>query len=98
MVVIKRLDAQTVANERQYATPGVPEPQGELPAPIRNRLAASRAEVFQQNFGAAFGSKARSSLFEFPAEVAEIVDLAVVGDPVARRLIAHRLAPGGGEV
>src|SRR5215475_2689722 len=94
VIVIKRLDPQTITNESQGASPGVPESEREHPPPIRDRITAPRAEAFQQNLGVTFGPKSHPTGGEFSTEVTEVEDLAVVSDPIARHLVEHRLMPG----
>src|SRR5262249_32800270 len=94
VVIVEGLDPEAIANQRERSPPRVPEAEREHPTPIRNRVTASRAEALQQNLGVALGPKSQTARDKLPANVAEIEDLAVVGDPIAGRLVAHRLMSG----
>src|SRR5262245_9158586 len=94
VVIVEGLDPEAIANQCERSPPGVPEAEREHPPPIRNRVTASRAEALQQYFGVALGPKSQSARDKLPANVAEIEDLAAVGDPIAGRLVAHRLMSG----
>src|SRR2546422_9987214 len=59
VVIVKGLDPEAVADQRERAPPGGPESEREHPPPIRNRGAASRAEAPQQNLGGAPASKSQ---------------------------------------
>src|SRR5215475_3801587 len=91
VVIVEGLDPEAIANQCERSPPGVPESEREHPPPIRNRVTASRAEALQQNLGVALGPKSQTARDEIPPNVAEIEDLAAVGDPIAGLLVAHWL-------
>src|SRR5215468_4533973 len=94
LVIVEGLDPEAIANQRERSPPGVPEAEREHPPPIRNRVTASRAKALQQDLGVALGPKSQTARDKLPANVAKIEDLAAVGDPIACRLVAHRLMSG----
>src|SRR5262249_49603702 len=61
VIIVEGLDAEAVADQRERASPGVPESEREHPPPIRNRVTASRAEALQQNLGVALGPKSQTA-------------------------------------
>ena len=96
--IVERLDAHGIAGDEQAVPARVPEGKGKHAAELRQALLAPTCIGFQHNFGVGVADETCAGLFEFVADVAEVVDLAVVDDPVAGLGIMHGLVGQRGEI
>ncbi len=92
---VYRLDAVAVAGEEKLAAPAVPDRQGEHAVEAGQRLLTPFGICGSDHLGVGLRAEAVPGPLELGAQLAEVVDLAVVGDDEAVFAGGHRLAPGG---
>ena len=89
---IERLDAEPVANEAQRARSAIPQREGEHADETLDRgLDAPFGDGLDQNLGVGMSPEAAPARLELWAEIAGIVDLAVIGDDAGAAARHHRL-------
>ena len=81
LVQVKRLDAQTVARENQFALAGIPDCEGEHAAKFFDESLAIFLVEMKDNFRVRRGAEGMAAPFEFGAQFGGVVAFAVVGDP-----------------
>ena len=96
--VIDWLDAELVAGEEQAAAARFPDGQAEHSLKAVEDLVAPFHEALDDDLRIAVTAEPVALGLELRAERAEIVDLAVEGDPDAAGGIGHRLVAGRAEV
>src|SRR5271170_7524270 len=89
--VIERLDAHGIASHEQAVLTRVPKSEGEHSTELRETGLAPAGVSFQQNFGVRMADELCTSLLKLEANVAEVIDFSVVGDPVAGFWVVHWL-------
>ena len=99
---VQRLDAEAIACHRQRSFEAVPHRQREHPARAAERRNAVADNQGQQHFRVGGGNKADAGALEIGAQLAIVVNLAVVHDAVAavgrrHRLVAARRGIDDGE-
>src|SRR6267378_3410530 len=91
----ERLHAQAVAKERQLAVRRIPNADGKHPPQLREHLLHAPMPVsVNQNLGVRTAPKGVAGLFEFPAQLKEVIDSSIKYDadltiPGKHRLIAQ---------
>ena len=98
IAVMQRLDAETVARQEQPPVAGIPD--GEGPHAIEAQLAL-RAPLRiggEDDLAVGVGDKTVAEAAQLLAQLEIVVDLAVIGQPVAPFGIGHRLPGPFGEV
>ncbi len=89
--VVERLDAHGIAREKKAVTARVPDRKGEHPAEFGKTLISPAGISLQQNFSIRVADEACPGSLEFRANIAEVVELAVIDDPVAGFGVVHGL-------
>ena len=96
--VVQRLDAESIASEEELVPLRIPDREGEdAVQPLQHRpavLAVGR----EQHFRIALGTEAGPVALEICTELLEVVELAVVDDPVPSVRVRHRLSSTFGQV
>ena len=91
---VKRLDAETVAHQREGAVLTVPNGDGEHADQTRHRLRdAEFGDRFDDDFRIGVSAEVASAFLQVGANFLEVVDLAVEDDDVAAVMGEHRLMP-----
>ena len=96
--VVQRLDAEPIAGEEELAPARVPDREGEHPVQALDARGALLLVEVDDRLGVGRGPEAVPARLEPGAQLAVVVDLAVVGDPDRPVLVGHRLMAGGREV
>ena len=96
--VVQRLDARAIAREQQAAGRAVPERECEHSVQTRECIDAPGAVGLQHDLRIAVGTEGEPELFELGAQLAEVVDLAVVRDDERLVIGDHRLVTPLGEI
>src|SRR5450432_443853 len=96
--VVERLDAHGITGHEQPVVMRIPEGEGEHPAKLCETLLAPARICLQKILGIGVAHKIRAYLLEFLADFAEVVDLAVVNNPVASLGIMHWLMAKGRKI
>ena len=89
--IVQRLDAHRIARDEQAMAAGVPQGEGKHAAELCQAIFSPARIGFQQDFSIGVADKTCAGFLEFVPNVAEVVDLAVVDDPVAGFGIVHGL-------
>ena len=96
---IKRLDAQTVANQRQGAFLAVPKREGEhADQPFDGPGHAEGRAGFEDHLGIGMAAKANAACGQLRADFLVAVNLAVIDDDETAAGRNHRLMAGGREI
>src|SRR5262249_39878281 len=96
--VVQRLDAVAVARQQQRALMPVPQRQREHAVEAQERPLAPFPEGVKDDFRVAGRAELIAQRLELDAQLAEIIDFAVVGYRVAAVRGRHRLMPGRRQV
>ncbi len=97
--VDQRLDAETVADQREGLRGIVPDAEGEHAAEAGDEsVDAPLLITAQEDFGVAMGAESVAAFFEFLAEFEEIIDAAVENQADFAVVGEHGLVAGGAEV
>ncbi len=91
--VVEGLHAEPVAGHEELVALGVPDREGEDPVEAVEHLLAVLGVHRQQHLGVAVRLEPKAVRLEVGPQLAEVVQLAVVGDPVALVRVSHRLRP-----
>ncbi len=83
-----------VAGEEEAAAAAVEDGQGEHAVEAADAILTVLLVGVQQHLGVGAGVEAVAQLFELGAQLAEVVDLAVVDDPEGLVLVVDGLTPG----
>lgn len=94
---VEGLDAKRVAGEHDAPLARVPDREGEHPVEAVDHGGAEVFVEVDEHLGVGVRAEGVAP-FEFAAERAEVVDLAVEGDPDGPVLVGHGLVPGGRQV
>ena len=78
--VIERLDPDVIASQRKRPLFFVPDGKGKHAVETRQDICAPLGKAVEQDFGVGLGVKLVALAFEFLAQLAVVVDLAVEGD------------------
>ena len=89
--VVERLDAQTIAREKQLPPPFVPDREGKHAAQIPDGLRAEVLVQMDDRFRIAFGAEHVAAPRQQPPKLPVVVDLAVEHDPDRAVLVRHGL-------
>jgi hypothetical protein len=92
--VLERLDAEPVAGEEQGLLRLIPEREREHAAEVRDAGLAPFLPGMDDDLGVGCGAEAVAARAEGIAQLAEIVNLAVVDDDHRAVLVEHRLGAG----
>jgi hypothetical protein len=95
---VERLDAEAVPGQQQLAPLGVPERDREHPVQALERPLPPLREGAQHDLGVGARAEAVAGRLQLGAQLAEVVDLAVVGEDQAPVLGRHGLLAGGRQV
>src|SRR5579864_1592952 len=98
LYIIKRLDTHRIARDKQAMPSGVPETESKHAAKSGEALFAPACVSLEHDFGIRVADQTCAGSFKFAAEFTEVIDLAVVDNPVASFGILHWLVPQRGEV
>jgi hypothetical protein len=82
-----------LAGDEQAVLAGVPESEGEHSTKFREASLAPPGISLEQNFGVGVAGELRAGPVKLAPNVAEVIDLSVVNDPVAGFRIVHGLMP-----
>src|SRR5258708_8518674 len=93
--IVKRLLAQAVAGQDQFAFGLVVDGEGEHATQFLDAVGSHFFVEMNNDFGVAVGAEAMATAFELGANVEEVVDLAVVNDPGAAVFIEDWLVAAG---
>src|ERR1051326_2735850 len=96
--IIKRLNTHRIARDEQTMPCGVPESEGEHATKSGEALLAPSGIGFEHDFSIGVADETCAGSLKFVADFAEVIDFAVVDNPVASLGILHRLVSQGGEV
>ena len=80
--VVKRLDAHGIARDKKTVASCIPKREGEHAAEFQQTLFAPAGIGLEQNLGVGVADKCCARLLQLLADVAKVVQLAVVDDPV----------------
>src|SRR6266581_3899954 len=92
--IVERLDAKPVAGEKQFAAAGVENCKGEHPDEALEARRAPTTIREEKHLRVALRAEGISLRLQVAAELAEVVDFAVVHHDIASRSVAHGLVPG----
>ena len=98
IAVMQRLDAEAVARQKQPPLAGIPDGEGPHAVETKLALLAPLGIGSQDDLAVGVGDEAVTETAEFLAQFNVVVDLAVIGQPVAPLGIGHRLPGPFGEV
>jgi hypothetical protein len=98
VIVIKRLDSQTIACQQEFATRGVPDREGEHPPQFFDTAIAILFVKVNNNFCVGRGAKLMAQGNERGAQFGGVIALAIVSDPDGRVFVAHGHMPAFAEV
>src|SRR2546422_3471160 len=91
----ERLDAEAITRGEEAPLACVPDRESEDAVEARRHAAPPFDEAAQDDFGVRARREGMAARFELGAQLAEVIDLAVVGDDVSAALDCHRLATAG---
>src|SRR5689334_5063725 len=91
--IIKRFNTHRIARDEQTMPCGVPDSESEHAAKSSEALLAPARISFEHDFGIGVAGETCPGAFKFAADFAEVIDFAVVDNPVASLGILHRLVP-----
>src|SRR5690349_8696569 len=98
MRIEERLLPQMIGGQEHAPAALVPEGEGKHPAQAANHVTAPLLITVHNHFSVSVRTKLMASRYQFGAQLLEVVDLAVEGDPDGLILIAHGLMAGGREI
>jgi hypothetical protein len=78
--------------------PGIPDPEGEYAVEATQHVRPVAGIHRKQNLGVGLGGEAKAVAFKLFSQLLEVVELAVVGDPIPAVGTGHRLRPPGSRV
>src|ERR1700688_77924 len=90
-VVIERLDTHGIAGGEKAMAPRVPNGEGKHAAKFREAFLTPLSIGFEDHFRVGMTAEVDSLALQFRANLAEVVNLAVVDDPIAGGRIIHGL-------
>src|ERR1039458_2535976 len=93
--IVKRLLAQAVAGEGQFAFGLIVDGEGEHATQFLDAVGAHLFVEMNNDFGVGVGVKAMAAAFELGAEFGKVVNLAVENDPCAAVFVEDRLMAAG---
>ena len=93
LVQVKRLDAQTVAPENQFALARIPDCEGKHAAKLFDETLAIFLVEMQDDFRVRSGAEGMAAPFEIGAQFAGVIGFSVVGDPGLAVRAGHGHAP-----
>jgi hypothetical protein len=89
--IVQRLDAVAITRQMQRVVPGVVQPEREHAVQASHTLGAELLPRVEQDLGVGAGPEDVAARDELVAQLAIVVDLAVVGQPIAMVRAGHRL-------
>src|SRR5262252_5570922 len=98
MVIVQRLDAHRIARNQQAMALRVPNRKCIHPAELLQTGLAPASVGFENYFRVRVALEPPSLGLQLLAHLAEVVDLAVVNDPIAGGRVLHGLMPEWGEI
>ena len=98
MGIVKWLDAHGVTRHKQLVLHSVPNGEGEHPTQLRKAAFTPLRISLQKNFGVRVANELRPCSFQFVTNVTEVVDLAVVDNPVPGLRVVHGLVCEGRQI
>jgi len=98
LAVVQRLDAETVARQRDSSRVALVDREGEHAVEALDALRAPGMEALQRDFGVAVGEEAIAACRQLLAQRAVVVQTAVERDRQSERRVAHRLLRMLGQV
>jgi hypothetical protein len=93
LVQVKRLDAQTIATENQFALARIPNSEGKHTAEFFDETLAIFLIEMKDNLRVRRGSKEMAAPYEFGAQFGGIIGFPIVGDPDLAVGAGHRHTP-----
>src|SRR3546814_6477138 len=89
--IVKRLHPQPIAREEQAAARMIVDRESEHAVEARQAVGAPLAPRGDDDFGIAASAETMAAILEFGAQLAEIVDLTIIGERDELVIARHRL-------
>src|SRR3546814_13993175 len=90
---MERLHPRPVGREEQAAALMIVDREGEHTVEARQAVGAPLAPGGDDDFGIAAGAETMAAVLDFAAQLAEIVDLTIIGERDELVIARHRLQP-----